>query len=157
MRASFVAGLVAGASVPAGAFASPGELILTAEAGAASMDSGEHVGLGAEAALAYGAVEAVSFFVFGGGHVVIDADPILTFGGGVQLALDVLRTVPFFEATFHANARSGELSPGVRIGLGADYFLTPEVSIGLAVRYAPWSDFDELISGRARLSFHLEL
>ncbi len=137
--------------------AAPGELLAVAELGAASVDLGDHVAVGGELSVGYGLLEGITLFAYGGVFPVISSELMLTSGGGLTVAIDVLRTVPFVEVAGGVALRGGRTSGTFRAGLGADYFVTPELCVGLILRYHPISSEGELLSGHARLSYRIEL
>ena len=129
---------------------------LAAVAGPAQADSGEwalilepaiglyrptggdaQLGAGGDVAAWLGLTTAASLFVSVGGAWVSDGPPIGEALGGVALALDVLRTIPFLEVGLGAALVDTEVVPALRLGLGADYLLSPRLSIGGVARYRP--------------------
>ena len=60
--------------------------------------------------------------------------------GGLVVALDVLRVIPFLEAAAGANIIDGVPTPVLRVGVGADYLVSEALSIGGVVRYRPLFD-----------------
>ena len=99
----------------------------------------------------------------GGGAVRSDGDRgSVSFAevfGGVTAALDVFRTIPFFEAQLGLVTDTETLSPTVRLGLGADHFVSRTVSVGLVARVRPiHQDLGgALFTATARLAVRLEL
>lgn len=79
--------------------------------------------------------------------------------GGLVLALDVLRIIPFLEAQAGLLASGEEATALVRLGFGADYFLTERLSLGAVARYRPLPTElgDGLLTVEGRLAFRLEL
>jgi len=79
--------------------------------------------------------------------------------GGLVLALDVLRVIPFLEAQAGLLASGEQTTALVRLGFGADYFLTERLSVGAVARYRPLPSGrgDGLVTVEARLAFRLEL
>jgi hypothetical protein len=79
--------------------------------------------------------------------------------GGLVLALDVLRVIPFLEAQAGLLASGEQTTALVRLGFGADYFLTERLSVGAVARYRPLPSElgDGLVTVEARLAFRLEL
>jgi hypothetical protein len=104
--------------------------------------------------IAASAGELTSFPAGGGTRLVYEA------GGGLVAALDVLRTIPFAEASIAVVGTRGTLVPTLRAGIGADYLLSKHVSIGGVVRYRPLSSqfaSDGILSVSFRLGFRFEL
>lgn len=108
--------------------------------------------------LGYGITDALSVQIQGGltAHPLAEsmdemhmktlpAGTLLTWqaSAGVAYALDIVRIVPFFEAslgvlgTLKRTKEGAErtLNAGVSLGLGADYLITRRWAVGVAIRY----------------------
>ncbi len=111
-------------------------------------------GGGGNLQLSYGITDAVAVQLHGGltAHPVeedmdkkLPAGLLLTWHAsvGVMYALDIVRIVPYFEAslgllgvTTRTTAGSGTtLNAGAELGLGADYMLNRRWAVGVALRY----------------------
>lgn len=111
-------------------------------------------GGGGNLQLSYGITDAVGIQLHGGltAHPLAeDMDKMLPAGllltwhasVGVMYALDIVRVVPYFEAsvgilgvTTRTTAGAGtSLNAGAEIGLGADYMLNRRWAVGVALRY----------------------
>lgn len=141
------------------------EELLVAFEGGYSFLSGEpedlHGGAGS-LSLSYGVTESIWLTgSFGGGREIGgDLRPGLNLFdafGGVTVALDVFRTIPFLEALVGVVVadlpEETEISPTVRLGAGADYILVPSLSLGAVARWSPVKD--EI--GGSRVSASLRL
>ncbi|MFO0725051.1 MAG: hypothetical protein U1E65_14825 [Myxococcota bacterium] len=122
------------------AHADEGEWVLALEPdfGAFSDVDGTRIGFGGQASLWLGLTTATWLFVDGGAHRALDGGP--TIGetvGGVVVALDVLRTIPFAELGLGADVLPGRVEPVLRLGIGADFLVTPRFSVGVVGRYRP--------------------
>ena len=82
---------------------------------------------------------------------------------GLVAALDVLRTIPFVEVmlggVFGQQDSGSKLSPTVRLGAGADYLVTPALSLGAVFRWRPVSDElgGQLLTVSIRIGWRIEL
>jgi len=94
-----------------------------------------------------------------GGFHFFDGPTVFEALSGVVAALDVLRTIPFIEVLGGLEVVDGAVSPLVRLGVGADYLITPEISMGAALRFRPLtgSELHRPISAGLRLSWRLEI
>jgi hypothetical protein len=80
--------------------------------------------------------------------------------GGIAIALDVLRTIPFAEIAIGAVANSDALEPSVRLSAGGDYLVTRSLSLGIVARYRPLSEAlggDGLLTVALRIAWRIEL
>ncbi|MEQ8274303.1 MAG: hypothetical protein RMA76_44390 [Deltaproteobacteria bacterium] len=79
--------------------------------------------------------------------------------GGIVAALDVFSTIPFLEAQAGFVATKDAVSPTIRFGVGADYFITRTITVGAVVRVRPVDEAigGTLVSAGARLALRLEL
>jgi outer membrane protein W len=122
--------------------------------GVTYIDQRSPSGGGGNLQLSYGITDAVAIQLHGGltAHP-LDADPdkmlaaglLMTWQGsvGVMYALDIVRVVPYFEAsvgvlgvtTRTAMNTKTVINAGAEIGLGADYMLNRRWAVGVAVRY----------------------
>lgn len=138
------------------------EWLLTAEPGWAllSGDEARH-GAGGTVSFALGVSPATWLFAAGGAYVVPGDDPttIVEVVGGLVVALDVLRTVPFLEAAGGLDLLDGTPAPLLRVGVGADYLVSPSFSVGGVVRYRPLFgvESERLLTLDLRLSWRSEL
>lgn len=140
------------------------ELVLALEPAYAVLtrDGSTHGG-GAEASVWIGLTEAL-WLTASGGILGFDRgqdlpDLLYEGAGGIVAALDVLRTIPFVEAAVAALASEDAIVPSVRVGLGADYLVSPALSIGAVIRYRPLADelrSDSLFTLHLRVSWRLE-
>ena len=125
------------------ALADEGELILAIEPGWALLahESKNRHGVGAGASAWYGVSETLWLAAGTGAHYTfLEKGERALYGealGGVALALDVLRTIPFGEAMIGVVANENAFAPSVRISLGADYLVTKSLSLGVVFRYRP--------------------
>jgi hypothetical protein len=106
----------------------------------------------------YGLTDAVSLQIMGGATAhplaavmddmtmkTLPAGTLLTWqvSAGVAYALDIVRIVPFFEASLgvlgtYTRTSAGvqsKLNAGAAIGLGADYLISRRWAVGVAIRY----------------------
>ena len=126
-------------ALPTSASAADDEWILALEPAWGLYDAQEtHHGVGGQLSGWLGVTDAVWAFASVGGLYLPGAeDPVLEAGGGVVLALDVYRTIPFIEVAAGLNVLGDRYAPLLRLGVGADYLVTPSVSLGAVVRYRP--------------------
>ncbi len=131
-------------SAPAPALADEGEWVLALEpdfgafTGAIDGGRGTAIGFGGQAAFWLGLTTATWLFVDGGAHQALSGGPLIgETAGGVVVALDVLRTIPFAEIGLGADIRGERVEPVLRLGLGADFLVNKSFSIGLVGRYRP--------------------
>lgn len=90
------------------------------------------------------------FFDKGGGRRALTEA-----GAGLIVAFDVLRTIPFAELVIGINATAVDaIVPTFRAGIGADYLLSKNVSVGGVARFRPLSD---KIAGNGLLTLQLRL
>lgn len=111
-------------------------------------------GGGGNLQLSYGITDAVGIQLHGGltdhplaedKEEMLAAGTLLTWHAslGIVYALDIVRIVPFFEAsigllgvtTMVNGAAKTSLNAGAELGLGADYMLNRRWAVGVAVRY----------------------
>jgi hypothetical protein len=143
------------------------ELVLAIEAGGGLLTGGEKtaVAIGGDVGFWLGLSETLWLSGTVGGFRAVGDAPgertLFELGGGIVAALDVLRIIPFVEASIiGVVGGGGDVSPGARAGIGADYFLNRTTSIGLVVRYRTLSsdlEHDGLASAQLRLGWRLEL
>jgi hypothetical protein len=159
------AAFAAAAAEPA-AEAAEDELVLGVEPAYAYL-SGPPEGLhggGGDVTLSYGLTDSIWLSASAGAsrqakHGMRPALTLFEAFGGVTVALDVLRTIPFVEALIGvvlgdpSGDAASALSPTIRIGVGADYLLTRSVSLGGVVRWRPVTD----ALGGSEVSAHLRL
>ncbi len=151
---------VAGLLLPPAAHAEQRELQLGLQPvyGITYIDQRSPSGGGGNLQLSYGITDAVAIQLHGGvtAHPLAeDKDRMLAAGllltwqasVGVMYALDIVRVVPYFEASVGilgvttlpaAKATAGggtALNAGAEIGLGADYMLNRRWAVGVALRY----------------------
>jgi hypothetical protein len=118
------------------------------------LDQSSPSGGGANMQIAYGITDAVAVQVHGGltAHP-LDADMmkmtpaglLLTWhaSAGVMYALDIVRVVPYFEAslgvlgttTYLGGGAKTAVSLGAEVGLGGDYMISRRWAVGVALRY----------------------
>ena len=131
------------------------QLALQPVYGVTYVDQRSPSGGGGNLQLSYGITDAVAVQLHGGltAHPLV-ADPdnkmlvdglLMTWqaSAGVVYALDIVRVVPYFEAsvgvlgvtTRTAMMTKTTLNAGAAIGLGADYMLNRRWAVGVAVRY----------------------
>lgn len=148
-------------AVPSLASGAEGEVVVAAEPGWAIQSAPARTdhNFGAGASLWMGLTDSVwaaaslGFTGPGGDFRSVEAC------GGLVLALDVLRIIPFLEAQAGLLASGEETTALVRLGFGADYFLTERLSLGAVARYRPLPSElgDGLLTVQGRLAFRLEL
>ncbi len=148
------------------AHAADGELVLALEPGWALLasDPVEQHGGGGGLSAWLGINDELWLTASAGASAVASsearASAILYEGfAGLTAALDVFQTIPFVEAQLGLVGTKDALSPTVRFGVGADYFITRTMTVGAVVRVRP---VDEAIGGTfvsaaARLALRLEL
>jgi hypothetical protein len=152
-RALVASGILAFGVIGASTFVSS-----VAEAGEDEVVLGGHgaVWLGiSEVLWLEGSGGAYVFFEDGGNHRAL-----YEAAGGLVAAFDVLRTIPFAEATIGVVGSRGVLSPTLRAGVGADYLLSKHASIGVVGRYRPVGAqiaSDGMLTLELRLGFRFEL
>ena len=142
------------------------ELIVALEPGydRLSHPDGSQHGLGGTASVWLGLSDDLWLALSGGGFHVGDApqhDALSRWEafGGIVAALDVFRVVPYVEAMAGIVGGPSGLHPTARLGVGADYLLTPELSLGAVLRYRPLpaEDLaDAAVTAQARLAWRLE-
>lgn len=146
--------------------AAEGELVLAFEPGYALLSgeaTAQHGGSGAGSA--WIGLSDELWLAFGGGAGYVGADDPIgarRYGeafGGIVAALDVFRTIPFLEAQIGMVTSSDVLSPTVRIGLGADYFVSRTLSVGLVARVRPVREDigGTLLTASLRLAWRIAL
>lgn len=148
---------------PSIAWAGEDELILAIEPGYALLsvpEATEHGGFGSIAAW-LGVTDTIFLAATGGVAAGFSDGPTIGEAlGGVVLALDVLRVVPYGEAMIGAIITPDSLGASYRLGLGADYLLSKTFSLGLVARYRGLSDNlggDGLFTAQLRLALRIEL
>lgn len=158
-RAALPCSVLTALLLPAFAQADDGEWVLGIEPqvglfhGAAE-DAAVQPGIGGQLSFWIGLSDAAWLFVAGGAEVSLDGGPTIGEGiAGAVAALDVLRTIPFIELGAGADVIGGELAPLLRLGVGADYLLTPDLSLGAVARYRPLFGRE----GESWLTFSLRL
>lgn len=143
------------------------ELIVAAEPGYLRLSSTEasQNAVGGTASVWLGLTDALWLAASGGGFQVLDeTERRGTFFaweafGGLVAALDVFRVVPYLEAMGGVVGGPEGVHPTLRLGLGADYLLTPSLSLGAVARYRPLPEDDIAASGlsaQLRLAWRLE-
>ncbi|MCK6548204.1 hypothetical protein L6R52_20310 [Myxococcota bacterium] len=148
---------------PRPAAAAEEELVLALEPGWALTSAADaRHGASADLSAWLGVTEVLWLSASAGAHH-LPADPsqsLWELYAGLVAALDVLRTIPFFEAQLGVTADGGTLAPGIRVGLGADYLISPTVSVGAVVRWRTLADelgADGLLTAQVRLALRIEL
>lgn len=119
--------------------ADEGEWLLALEAGGALYSGGAVPSVGGDAALqlSLGLTDMVWLGVAGGGTLLYEG-PARGFAlAQVSLLFDVFRTVPFVDLGFGAETYDGESSLLFRLGVGADYLVSPSAGLGVVLRYQP--------------------
>ncbi|MCC7385455.1 MAG: hypothetical protein IT384_26635 [Deltaproteobacteria bacterium] len=150
-------GVLPAALLPSAAVADDDEWLLALEPGLGLFSAADpavalRAGLGGEASLWLGVDEAAWIFLSGGAEQSLGDGPAIgEAAAGLALAIDVLRTIPFLEVAGGLGWHSGDLAPLLRLGLGADYLLSPSFSVGGVVRYRPFYG----VEGESWLTFHL--
>lgn len=157
LRAIFLAALFA-IGAPRTAAAEQRELAMGVQPvyGLTYIDERSPSGGGGIAHLSYGITDAVGVQVQGGATAhplaalmddthMLPAGTLVTWqaSAGIFYALDVVRVVPFFEASLGALGTFIRTSEGVEhtinaaaaLGLGADYLISRRWAVGVAVRY----------------------
>lgn len=79
--------------------------------------------------------------------------------GGIVAALDIFRVVPHIECGFGVVADRDSVAATVRLGVGADYLLTPEWALGAVLRFQPLPNEDfgsSALTPQLRLSYRFE-
>lgn len=136
----------------------PGYGLLLAPQGAP--DSVAHGGAGSIAAW-LGVTDTIFLAASGGAATGFSDGPTIGEAlGGVVLALDVLRVVPYGEALIGAIITPDSVGASYRLGLGADYLLSKTFSLGLVARYRGLADNlggDGLFTAQLRFALRLEL
>jgi hypothetical protein len=156
-RALVLAALL-GLAIPANARAEQRELAIGVQPayGLTYIDERSPSGGGGIAHLSYGITDAVGIQLQGGATVhplsaLMDDMHMLPAGllttwqasAGVVYALDIVRVVPFFEASVGILGTLMQtdagiqrtLDAGISLGLGADYLITRRWAVGVAIRY----------------------
>ena len=158
-RAALPCSVLAALFLPGFAHADEGEWVLGIEPqlglfSAAGDDAELQLGAGGQLSFWIGLSDAAWLFVAGGVEVGLDGGPTVGEGiAGAVAALDVLRTIPFIELGAGADLIGGELAPLLRLGVGADYLITPDLSFGAVARYRPLFGRE----GESWLTFSLRL
>ena len=93
-----------------------------------------------------------------GGQVVTGNETFARyeFFGGVVLALDVFRVVPYLEVLGGVVGAQKQLFPTVRLGFGLDYLIDPEWAVGVVARVRPLPERDiatSVVGASLRLSY----
>lgn len=161
--------LLAGAAAlatlaPGPASAGPDELIVAVEPGYGrlSRQVGSQNEVGGTVSAWLGLSEsfwlALSGGAFQGLSDVEDRDAVLRYEafGGLVATLDVFRVVPYLEAMLGIVGVPDEVEPTVRLGVGADYLLSPEWAVGAVLRYRPLPEEDiasAAITAQLRLGY----
>jgi hypothetical protein len=134
-----------GPGLPGTAIAAEEEWLIAAEPGW-SWESGvdaHRLGGGLTAALGL----SPAAWAFVGGAARAPISPAVGVGweavAGVQLALDVLRTIPFLEVGGGVAGVGDRLGPLLRVGIGADHLITPSLGLGAVVRVRALAGVDE--------------
>jgi hypothetical protein len=152
-------------ALPDRARAAEDEVVLALEPsyGILSGDATNH-GVGGHGTAWLGITETFWLSGSGGGYVFFESGGnqrlLYEALGGLVVALDVLRTIPFAEAMIGVVGSRGALVPTFRAGLGADYLLSKRTSVGVVVRYRPLGDkiaSDGLLTAELRLALRFEL
>lgn len=153
-------------SAPAIAGAAEDELVIAVEpgyAGVTAEDTDQH-GFGGAGSVWLGLSDELWLAgSVGAGHArggeMKDPTTFFEVFGGLTVALDVFRTIPFLEAQIGMVATDDSLSPTFRVGLGADYFVTRTISLGLVGRIRPTDDAigGSVLTVAGRLAIRLEL
>ncbi len=97
-------------------------------------------GAGGQLTAWFGVTEAFWLGAAGGAWVYPDdaaPDLVAELVATAVVALDMLRTIPFLEGGLGADLIDGSLSPVLRVGIGADYLVSEDFSVGGVVRYRP--------------------
>jgi hypothetical protein len=157
--------VLAALSIAREARADKDELTVAIEPGYATVTdpSGARLhGGGGTATLLYGLDNVAWLTASAGAFGFAPSGKVLIEGfGGVTAAFDVLRVVPFAELALGVTARSGgTVEPALRLGLGADYLLSPRFSLGLVARWHPLfggSAVESLWTAGFRIGIHAEL
>lgn len=96
------------------------------------------VGAGGSAVAWFGLTSAAWLFASVGAAAHVDEAPVVGEAvGGLALALDVLRAVPFVDVGLGGSLVDGEAVPVLRLGVGLDYLVTSHVLVGAVARYRP--------------------
>lgn len=155
--------LVALPSIPSVAFAGEDELVLAIEPAYALLsrpEDSKHGG-GADASVWFGVSETIWLAASGGAFAgFADTSAIGEACGGIALAFDVFRIIPYGEAMIGALFSNGEIAPSLRFAIGADYLISPSLAVGLVARYRPLPDViggDALVTAGLRLALRYEL
>lgn len=104
------------------------------------IDGEDTAAVGGGGALAgwIGLTPAAWLFASAGVAAHSDGAPVIGEAvGGVVLALDVLRAIPFLDLGIGGTLVDAEPVPVLRVGLGLDYLVTPRAFVGLVARYRP--------------------
>jgi hypothetical protein len=148
-------------------FAAEDEVVVALEpsygllAGIGDAGTSDH-GAGGHGVMWLGISETLWLQATGGGYIFDESGTrrlLYEALGGVVAALDVLRTIPFAEASIGVVGSRGVVAPTFRAGVGADYLVSKNTSIGIAIRYRPVSNIasDGLITVDLRLGLRFEL
>jgi hypothetical protein len=154
---------LAAISIPCPALADEGEWVLALEPEVGVFDpSGggdNELGAGGQATFWIGLSPASWLFASTGAEVSLTEGPEIGEAVvGAVAALDVLRTIPFLEAGGGLSLVRGEVMPLLRLGLGADYLVSPTFSVGAVVRYRPFfGDGDQWLTFHLRIALRGEL
>ena len=150
-------------TLPSTALAAEDELVLGLEPGYALLTTSEGSKHGGTVNLSawLGITETLALAVTAGGSSGFsERDTIYEALGGVILALDVFRVIPYGEALVGAFLTKDALAPSYRLGVGADYLISPSLAIGLVARYRGLPDAlggDGVFTAQIRLALRIEL
>lgn len=151
MRAHAILPAIAlGLTLAAPAEAAPDELLLAIEPAyeRLSQKPESQNGVGGTATAWIGLTDSLWLTFSGGAVHMLDTsadDETLTRWeafGGITAAFDVFRVVPSLELLAGVVGAKSDVHPTIRIGGAVDYLLTPEWSLGVALRLRPLPEED---------------
>jgi hypothetical protein len=154
-------------AAPLAARAAADELIVAVEPGydRLSRATTSQSGVGGTLSAWLGLTDDLWLAASGGGFQTLDEAPehpkLFRYEafGGLVAALDVFRVVPYLEGMAGVVGARGSVHPTIRLGLGADYLVTPELSLGAVLRYRPLPEDDlaqAAVTAQVRLGWRLE-
>jgi hypothetical protein len=157
------AALFLSVTLPSTAWAAEEELVLGIEPGYALLTTpagAKHGGV-ADLSAWLGITETIALAISAGTAAGFsEQDAIIEALGGIVLALDVFRVIPYGEAMIGAYLANDTLAPSYRLGVGADYLISPSFAVGVVARYRGLPDMlggDGLFTAQLRLALRIEL
>jgi hypothetical protein len=150
-------------TLPSVAWAGEDELVLAVEPAYAVLvrPEGSKHGTGADASLWFGVSETIWLAASAGAFGAFSDAPVISEAcGGIAIAFDVFRIIPFGEAMIGALFTRDTIAPSLRFAIGADYLISRTLAVGLIGRYRPLPDAlggDALVTAGLRITLRYEL